>query len=213
MLTMPGLSPQWWFTASLNFSPSTPDTFRAIQGLPLSIRQQLQHRPQHRRKPSIPPEPLLRGSLAVLPFAPISVVTEGELPGIIKHMERRLSQRPARRQAPLVWASSFILLGLRYTPALATQLFRGVLSMKESSTYQLILEEGRAEGQIAEARKVLRLQGEAAFGPPDARTTAFLERQNDLSRLEAFLTRMRTATSWHELFSLPASRTRKGRRG
>lgn len=70
------------------------------------------------------PEPLWCGGVALLPFAPIRAVTEAELPGIIKQMERRLSQRQARRQASLVWASSYILLGLRYSPTLAEQLCR-----------------------------------------------------------------------------------------
>ncbi len=165
----------------------------------------------------LPPGPLLRGSLALLPFALIGAVTEAELPGIIKRIERRLNQRRARRQAPFVWASSYILLGLRFSPALAAQLFRGVVSMKESSTYQAILEEGRVEGRnegaLAEARKVLRLQGEEAFGPPDARITVLIERLNDLTRLEDYLKRMRTAGSWQDLFDSPVPTARKRRRG
>ena len=39
------------------------------------------------------PEPLLTGGLALMPLAPISAVTEADLPGIIKRMERRLSGR------------------------------------------------------------------------------------------------------------------------
>ena len=158
------------------------------------------------------PGPLLSGPLALLPFAPIGAVTEAELPGIIKQMERRLSQRRARRQAPLVWASSFILLGLRYSPALATQLFRGVMSMKESSTYQAILEEGRNEGALTEAKKMLHLLGEEAFGPPDARIAALIERLNDLVELEDVLKRIRTAGSWRELFGPSASGSQKKRR-
>ncbi|MHB1516645.1 MAG: RpnC/YadD family protein, partial [Acidiferrobacteraceae bacterium] len=156
------------------------------------------------------PGPLLSGPLALLPFAPIGAVTETELPGIIKQMERRLSQRRARRQAPLVWASSYILLGLRYSPALAAQLFRGVVSMKESSTYQAILEEGRMEGRtegrmegrnegaLTEAKKMLRLLGESAFGPPDARIAARIERLNDLAELEDVLKHIRTAGTWQD---------------
>ncbi len=131
-------------------------------------------------------------------------------------MEQRLRQRRARKQAPLVWASAYVLLGLRYSPALAAQLFRGVVSMKESTTYQAILEEGRTEGQIqgaiAEARKVLRLQGEDAFGPPDARITALIERLNDLAQLEDLLKRIRSAGSWQELFGQPATGPRRRRR-
>src|SRR5438093_8843488 len=110
-------------------------------------------------------------------------------------MERRLSGRQGRGHAQTVWAASYILLGLRYSPALAAQLFRGVVSMKESSTYQAILEEGRTEGRtqgrtegaVAEARKVLRLQGDDAFGPPDARVSALIEGLHDLTRLEDLL--------------------------
>jgi predicted transposase YdaD len=64
---------------------------------------------------------------------------------------------------------------------LSAQLFRGVVSMKESSTYQAILEEGRLEGRnqgaVAEARRVLRLLGDEAYGPPEAQTAALIERR------------------------------------
>ncbi|MCI0459939.1 MAG: hypothetical protein L0Z62_23560 [Gemmataceae bacterium] len=149
------------------------------------------------------PGPLLAGGVALLPLAPISAVTEAELPGIIKRIGQRLSGRRGRKHAQVVWAAAYILLGLRYSPALAAQLFRGVVTMKESSTYQAILEEGRTEGAVAEAKKVLRLQGDDAFGPPDARTAARIERLDNLARLEELLKRIRTATSWQGLFGRP----------
>jgi predicted transposase YdaD len=160
----------------------------------------------------LPPEVLLTGGLALLPLAPISAVTPAELPGIIKRIEQRLGSRRGRKQAPMVWAAAYILLGLRYSPALAAQLFRGVLSMKESSTYQAILEEGETKGAVAEAKKVLRLQGDDAFGPPDARTAALIERLEDLGRLEDLLKRVRRAGSWQELLGQPAPGPRRGRR-
>ncbi len=164
----------------------------------------------------LPPEPLLTGGLVLLPLALISAVTEAELSGIIQRMEQRLRKRSAQKLAPVVWGSAYILLGLRYSPALAAQLFRGVVSMKESSTYQAILEEGRAEGQsqgaITEGRKLLRLRGEEAFGPPDARILALLERINDLTQLEDLFKRVSAVKSWQDLFELPASGPRRGRR-
>jgi hypothetical protein len=165
----------------------------------------------------LPPGPLLAGGPAVMPLAVISAVTEAELPGIIQQIERRLAGRRGRTRAPAVWAAAFILLGLRRSGALAAHLFRGVVSMKESTTYQMIVEEGRAEGRtegaVAEAKRVLRLQGDDAFGPPDARTAAAIERINDVTRLEGLLKRMRTAGSWQELLARPASRRRNGGRG
>jgi hypothetical protein len=160
----------------------------------------------------LPPEPLLSGGLALLPLAPISAVTETDLSGIIQRMEERLSGRGGRRQAPLIWAAAYILLGLRYSPALAARLFRGVVSMKESSTYQAILEEGRTEGAVAEARKLLRAAGERSFGPLDARTTAAINRIEDLARLEQLFDRLPTVGSWQELLSQPATGRRRGPR-
>ncbi len=114
---------------------------------------------------TLPPGPLLSGGLGLLPLAPISAVTEAELPGIIERMEKRLSGRGKRKQAPVVWAAAYILLGLRHSGELAAQLFRGVVSMKESSTYQLILAEGEGRGAVREPRKAIRLAGDDAFGP------------------------------------------------
>jgi predicted transposase YdaD len=156
-------------------------------------------------------EPLLTGGLALLPLAPISAVTEAQLPGIIQRIGQRLSSRPGRRRASVVWAAAYLLLGLRYSPALAEQLFRGVVSMRESSTYQAILEEGRTEGEVAGARKMLRLIGEEAFGPPNARIEAAIA-QLDLTALEGLFKRARTATSWQELLGPWAPPHRTSRR-
>lgn len=42
--------------------------------------------------------------------------------------------------------AAFILMGLRYESAMVQTLLRGVGQMRESTTYQAILEEGKAEG-------------------------------------------------------------------
>jgi hypothetical protein len=92
--------------------------------------------------------------------------------------------------------------------------------MKESSTYQASLaegreegrEEGRMEGAVAEAKKVLRLLGDDAFGAPDARTAAALERLSDLAHLEELIKRVRTVGSWQELLGPPRSGGRSRRR-
>jgi len=56
------------------------------------------------------PEPLLTGGLPLLPLAPISAVTEADLPGIIQRMEQRLRGRAARKQAQVIWGAAYILL-------------------------------------------------------------------------------------------------------
>ena len=88
--------------------------------------------------------------------------------------------------------------------------------MKESSTYQAILEEGReagrVEGAVAEARKLLRLFGDGKFGPPDAASAAAIDGIADLARLEGLFVRLNTAANWQALLGQSAPQPRGRRR-
>ena len=53
--------------------------------------------------------------------------------------------------------------------------------MRESTTYQAILREGRITGE----QKLLQRQGTKRFGEPDATTVAAIEAIQDIDRLEA----------------------------
>ena len=52
--------------------------------------------------------------------------------------------------------------------------------MKESTTYQAILREGR----VSEAQRLLMLQGEIRFGSPDERILGNIEAIRDVEQLE-----------------------------
>jgi hypothetical protein len=80
--------------------------------------------------------------------------------------------------------------------------------MEESSTYRAIIRRGRAE----EARRMLLLQGEPKFGPPDEATRAALETISDVARLEELAVRLMTVSSWQELLSPRTQRRGNGRR-
>ena len=78
--------------------------------------------------------------------------------------------------------------------------------MRESVTYQEILEEGREEGRAegreegrAEARALLTLLGEQKFGAPAPHVQAALAAIDDSARLEALARRLLAATSWDDL--------------
>jgi predicted transposase YdaD len=137
-------------------------------------------------------------------------VTERDLPGIIKEIDHRLHRRAWRRRAGEVWAATNILMGLRYNRELIQTLMQGVLAMKESVTYQAILEEGEAKGLakggVSEAKRLLLLLGTKRFGAPDARSQAALEALDDLARLEDLGVRLLDAESWHDLLGKPARR-------
>jgi predicted transposase YdaD len=155
----------------------------------------------------LPPAQLLQGGLGTLPLAPISAVTEAQLPGIIQQMEKQLQGR-RQKDVEQMWSATFILLGLRYSPEFAQQLLRGVQSMKESSTYQAILEEGRTE----EARKFLVRLGSSLYGPPDATVQAALEGISDVERLEQLGVEVHTKANWEDLLGLPVPRHPRSRR-
>jgi hypothetical protein len=89
----------------------------------------------------------------------------------------------------------------------AQALLQGVVSMKESTTYQAILKEGLTEGAINEARKLLLRLGSKQLGRPGARTQAALAKIADLGRLEAMIERLGMVENWHALLAKnPADR-------
>ena len=118
------------------------------------------------------PETFLRGGLGILPLAPLSAVAEAGLPGVIRRMDERICAEATPDEAGTLWTAADVLMGLRYPRPLVAQLLQGVHGMKESVTYQAIVEEGeikgRAEGRVegmvrARQDDLLRL-GRRRFG-------------------------------------------------
>jgi hypothetical protein len=83
------------------------------------------------------------------------------------------------------------------------RVFRGIQIMRESSGYQLILEEGRVEGRVDGVRSMLLHQGRIKFGKPTKATTAALEAITDLRRLQRIGERLLAASSWQDLLETP----------
>jgi predicted transposase YdaD len=104
-----------------------------------------------------------------------------------------------------LWAATDVLLGLRYDQALAAHLLRGVRNMRESVTYQAILEEGREEGrdegQITHARRMLLELGTEKLGAPDVATAATIESLADLFVLDRLIRGVLRASDWDELLA------------
>jgi hypothetical protein len=179
---------------------------RLDQGVHYAVwpeRGQTDHRFEVIRLWQQPMEPLLAGGLGTLPLAPLCQPFSGtlveNLPGIIRRIDERLSREAAPAEAAKLWAATFVLAGLRLPSELVLPLFQGVHGMKESSTYQYILEEGRAE----EARKILRRLGQKRLGPPGEAEAAALEGLRDLDRLERLTERVDEMSSWQELLDTP----------
>jgi predicted transposase YdaD len=144
-------------------------------------------------------------------------VSQEALPAVVRRLDERLSKEVARAEAATLWTATYVLMGLRYPPAVAAKLLQGVRAMKESATYQAIVEEGRALG-IQEGKRLgiqegrsgglregmkrsLELMATKRLGPPDAATSSALETVTELGQLERLLERLPDVSTWQELLA------------
>ena len=87
--------------------------------------------------------------------------------------------------------------------------------MRDSTTYQMILDEGRAEGLtkgraeglteglIEDARKLLLRLGRKHLGEPGATAEAAVRAITDVERLELLAERTTEVKSWQDLLQTP----------
>jgi predicted transposase YdaD len=162
------------------------------------------------------PAALLAGGLGTLPLAPISAVTEEELPGIMQQVRERV---PAQVDVEKFWATTGILMGLRWSVEIIQQVLDEATMFEESVIVQKYLKKGRAQGraeglvkgQVREAKKLLKRWATRRFGSPNETATAALKAIDDLTRLEELCDRVLVVNSWQELFDLPAPQRRRRR--
>ncbi len=150
------------------------------------------------------PEPYLAGGVNLVPLAPLTNVAEESLPDLMRRMAERINPEPPWR-AEKFWIAAMFLMTLRYEPVFAKQLVDGVYNMRESAMYQLILQEGRDEGRVGEAQRLLLRLGGIRFGPPDEATRAAVEAIGDLDRLERMSDRILDTSihDWNGLLDTP----------
>lgn len=153
----------------------------------------------------LPAEQILAGGPGILPLAPIAKIQKQRTPEIVQQMAGRLDRELPRPEAAELWTATYVLVGLKYDRAFARVLLRGVREiMKESTTYQEIVEEGFEQGKVqgrAEMRQDdLILMGTRRFGTePDDSTVAAIRRTNDLEQLELMLLRVFEVEGWKDL--------------
>jgi hypothetical protein len=91
--------------------------------------------------------------------------------------------------------AALLLSGLRFGKEQALAIFQGVVAMRESSTYQMILDVGRAEG----IQRSILLLGSEKLGEPDEAARRALAAIADLDRLDRMLKRVLRVAAWDEL--------------
>lgn len=156
----------------------------------------------------VPPDQWLSGGLGLVPLAPLGDVRPSELPFVIDLMKKRLGSAAASPAAEL-WSAVFILMGLRYEPAMVQALLQGVKTMMESVTYRAIIEEGeakgKAEGELHEARKMALKVGQAHLGKASASIMAAINSMTDIAKIEELAVSSSKAASWQELLGTNGS--------
>jgi predicted transposase YdaD len=158
-----------------------------------------------------PVEALLSGGLGTFPLAPLSAeVNEENLAAVVQRMDERL-RTVDPQEAGELWTATNVLLGLRFSRELAEQVLRGVRAMKDSVTYQWIVEqgvqkgreEGRQEGLREGMVAMLLRQGEKKFGAPDLANRNTLAEIADLDRLNRIGDRLNEAADWRDWLATP----------
>lgn len=161
------------------------------------------------------PESLLQGGLGLLPLAPVTEPDEAKLPRLVRQMESRLNKEGGHLVNDL-WAATFVLLGLQHDEAVVESILRGVRAMKESVTYQAILREGKAEGKaegaLSEARKLLIRLGGRTLGEPDGSIRQTIEELSSLENLENLIEDIQEVETWEELLKRNKPRRAKRRK-
>jgi predicted transposase YdaD len=152
----------------------------------------------------MPADDLLNSALATAPLAvlgklPEALRLEDALAAVIKRLVQRLQQEAAGKQAERLLTAAYILTGLRLRkPEDVVQLFQGVsIAMRESVTYQAILEEGRVE----ELHRTVLRQGRERFGDADETARQEIEAISDIEVLEDLSVRLLRVSSWAELLA------------
>ena len=146
---------------------------------------------------------LLAAGLGLIPLALITDDAQDRLPELMALTRQEIQREQLSPKATdEFWTHCYTLLGLRCDQLVIDQLFQGVTGMRESSTFQAIQAEARAE-TIARWRASLRKAGEKRFGVLSKKNENILNAIDDVDRLDRAYQRMLEAISWDDLLDTP----------
>jgi hypothetical protein len=77
------------------------------------------------------------------------------------------------------------------------------IDWEDSTTYQMILKKGVAQGALQGARAALLAVGAARCGQPPADTEAAVNAISDIERLRRMMRTAANATTWAEVMATP----------
>lgn len=130
-----------------------------------------------------------------------------EVAEVMNVVHYRFDREAEPERAEELSTATYILLGLSYEDAFIKTLTSGVRKMRESSTYQAILREGRDEGiiigriqgRVEEAQQSLLLMGTRKFDNPTAEQREKIETETSREQLETWLLSLLDSPYWDTL--------------
>ena len=157
-----------------------------------------------------PVETILKGGVGLLPLAPLCQGA-ASIEAIVAKIDERFRQELPPQDEGKFWLATCTLMGLRYDAETVFRLIPKGRAMKESTTYQAIVEEGRQngrqegrqEGEYAHARSVLLRLGRKHLGPPGLTVRDRLDALTDIEAIDLLIDRVDEVATWEEL--LPPS--------
>ena len=149
-------------------------------------------------------EALLASGLISLPLAPLCRLPEGMsledgMRWVLTQIVERLHREGTPEMAKRLLTATFVLSGLLLKRNHVLSILQGVRAMRESDTYQFILDEGRVEA----LQSALLRQGRKKLGDPDEAIRNVIMNLNDLERLNFLFERMLDVSNWEELLATP----------
>jgi len=152
-------------------------------------------------------EAILAGGVGMLPLAPLSARELDQIPIIVERLKERVDPAAVTAEISELWTSAAVMAGLRFPWELIKHCFGGITAMRESSTIQAFIEEGRRkglqegleEGEAREARRIILRLGRIRFGEAGDAVLSRLEAISDLEQLELLGDRLLIVSSWDQL--------------
>lgn len=160
----------------------------------------------------IPVSRLLRGGPGTLPLAVLGKLEHSGrrgLESIVNRVAQRIDEETSGEEERKLLTAAYTLIGLRTNREDATRLFKRIPQMKESTTYQAILDEGRDEGrdeglrqgELRASRNLILRLGKVKFGKCGKRVENRVNKIDDLEQLAVLFEQMLSAKSWDELLA------------
>jgi predicted transposase YdaD len=152
----------------------------------------------------MPVQRILKGGLGTLSLAPLCRMPRDArladaLPGVLETVIERLNRETTPAAAAKILTGAYVLAGLRMSRDEARQLFGRVRAVQESTTYQAILDEGRADG----AQRLLLRLAKKRLGEPAPASVAAVKSIEDFERLARMVEQLDRVSTWQELLATP----------